>query len=604
MKNNTLAIKQTVWDLTPLFLSDDDPQVEKQRKIVEKANKTFVDKWQSRSDYLSDALVLKEALDEYEKLLRNYGTDGSEGYYFWLRSMQDQTNQIIKAKCARVQDFSNRLANNLQFFELRLAKIERKKQNEFLKNSVLSEYKHFLEKIFRQAKYNLSESEEKIMTLKADPAYGKWVQMVSTFISKEEREMITKDKKKEKKNLEQLISLLSNKDKKIRDSAAVHVNDIMAKYTDVAEAEVNAILTNKKVDDELRSMPRPDFVRHLSDDIDTDVVDTLIASVANRYDISHRFYQLKAKLLGVKKLAYHERNIDFTSEFKKYTFQQSANLVYKVFSNLDQEFADIFKRFLRDGQIDVYPKKGKSGGAFCVYWHLTQPTYVLLNHNDQLRDAQTLAHEMGHAINNELMRKKQNALNFGTPTATAEVASTFTEDFVIQEIVINADEETRFGLLLSKLDADIGTIFRQAACYQFEQELHKTHREKGYLSHQEIGKIFQGAMKAYMGPYVEQSPGSENWWIYWSHIRMFFYVYSYASGLLISKSLQNSVKANPEYINLVKEFLAAGLSESPKNIFKNLGIAIADAEFWNNGLDEVEKLLTETEKAAKRLGKI
>jgi oligoendopeptidase F len=111
-------------------------------------------------------------------------------------------------------------------------------------------------------------------------------------------------------------------------------------------------------------------------------------------------------------------------------------------------------------------------------------------------------------------------------------------------------------------------------------------------------------MAAYMGPAVEQSPGSENWWVYWNHIRYFFYVYSYASGLLISKSLQNAVKKEPDFIVKVKEFLSAGLSDSPKHIFAGLGVDIANRTFWNRGLDEVETLLDGTEALAKRMGKI
>lgn len=604
MKKNSLAIKYNTWNLSSLFSSDDDPHIEKKRAAVEKANKQFVKKWSNRNDYLSNVSVLKEALNEYEKLLRNFGTDGDEGYYFWLRTMQDQTDQKLKAKFAKILDFSNKLRNELQFFELRLAKVTKENQKKFLKDKALIPYKHFLEKIFKQADYLLTEAEEKILNLKADPAHMKWEQMIATFISKEERVVLIEKNKKEKRPFEGIMSLIHNKDKKIRDDAGKAINEILAKYNETAEAEINAILANKKIDDELRKMPRPDFSRHLADDIETDVIDTLVTTVAKRYEVSRKYYALKAKILGVKKLAYHERNVEYATTNKKYTFQDSADLVYKVFNDLDAEFASIFKRFLTNGQIDVYPKKGKHGGAFCVYWLLTQPTYVLLNHTDTLRDVETLAHEMGHAINDELMRQKQNALNFGTPVGTAEVASTFMEDFVLQEILKTADEETRFGLMLAKLDTEVSTVFRQIACYQFEQELHKTFREKGYLSHQEIGKIFQKNMEAYMGPAVEQSPGSENWWIYWSHIRSFFYVYSYASGLLISKSMQNAVKKDPKFIGKVKEFLSAGLSDSPKNIFKNLGIDITDATFWIKGIDEIESTLKETEKLAKKLKKI
>lgn len=600
---NKLKINHTSWNLKPLFTSDDDPQIVKEREHVEKANKKFISKWSKRNDYLTDASVLKAALDEYEQLIRKYGTDGNEGYYFWLRSQQDQNDQAIKAKFAKVLDFSTKLHNELQFFELRLAKIEKSKQNTFLKDPRLKPYKHFLEKIFRQADYLLSEAEEKILNLKADPAHMKWEQMLSGFLSKQEREVLTEVGKKEKLNFEQLISLISSKKKKVRDGAANAINDIFAQLVETAEAEINAILANKKIDDELRRMPRPDFSRHLADDVETEVVDALVKTVADRYKVSQKYYQFKAKLMGVPKLAYHERNVPFGKVDKTYKFEDGAQLVHKVFTELDQEFADIFARFLEQGQIDIYPQKGKRGGAFCVYWQVDKPTYVMLNYTDKLRDVETLAHEMGHGINDELM-KKQNALNFGTPTSTAEVASTFMEDFVLQEILKTADEETKFGLMVSKLDTEIATIFRQIACYQFEAELHQQFREKGYLSHQEIGKIFQKHMTAYMGSGVEQSKGSENWWLYWSHIRTFFYVYSYASGLLISKSMQNAVKEDHAFINKVKEFLSAGTSASPKDIFKNVGIDITDTAFWNKGLDEVENLLKETEKLAKKLGKL
>ena len=128
MSNKKLIIKQDTWDLSPFYSSDTDPQIEKDRIIVETANKKFVNKWNKREDYLLDAKVLKKALDEYENLLHNFGTDGKEGYYFWLRTMQDQTDPNLKAKFAKVLDFSNKLRNELQFFELKLAKIPKSKQ--------------------------------------------------------------------------------------------------------------------------------------------------------------------------------------------------------------------------------------------------------------------------------------------------------------------------------------------------------------------------------------------------------------------------------------------------------------------------------------------
>lgn len=597
-------IKKTSWDLSPLFASDNDPKMEEERVLVKEANDAFISKWKQRDDYLTNPKVLKEALDEYEALQHTYSTEGNEGYYFWLRSEIDEANPDIKAKVNKVDEFAVKISNDLQFFTMRIAKIDQEIQGEFLLYPLLLPYKHFLERVFSENKYLLSEPEEKILNLKSSVAYGNWVKMTSSFLSKEEREVILEDGTKKLENFSAITSLLNNTKKEVRDSAAVAFNSILDKHKEVAEAEINSILANKKIDDELRGFSRPDSSRHLSDDIDSTVVDSLVTSVSSRFDIAERYYVLKAKLMGVKKLEYHERSVEYGTIDKHYSFQEGVDLVHKVVGQLDGGFAEILERFVRDGNIDVYPQKGKRGGAFCAYHLLSQPTYMLLNFSEKLTDVTTLAHELGHGINDELMREKQNALNFGTPTSTAEVASTFMEDFVLEEIIKSADEELKLTIMVSKLNSDISSIFRQVACYQFEQDLHSSFRQKGYLSYVEIGKIFQKNMMSYMGVAVEHNLGSENWWIYWSHIRTFFYVYSYASGLLISKSMQASVKKDHGFIEKVKGFLSAGQSESPKNIFAQLGVDITDKNFWDNGLVEIESLLIQTEELAKKLGKI
>lgn len=595
----------TSWNLTPLLKSDTDPEILIKRKTIDEKTNAFVKKWKERNDYLTDPLMLKQALDDFEELEHFYAGHGDEWYYFNLRTSQDQINADLKAKDAKAQEFSDKIANEKRFFLLKVAKIDKENHTVFLESIHLTRYKHFLERLFAEAQYLLSEPEEKIIDLKSMPAYANWVRMTETFLSKEEREIIDMDGKKKQKNFSELASLLHNTNKKVRDSSAAAFNDILDKYKEVAENEINSILANKKVDDELRNITRPDLSRHISDDIDTGVVDSLLKAVSDRNDIPNTFYALKAKLLGQKQLAYHERGVPYGTVEKKYKYEESLELVGSVFQELDPEFSSILTRFTQGGQIDVFPSKGKRSGAFCAYNLLSQPTYVLLNHTDRLQDVLTLAHEMGHAINDELMRKKQHALNFGTPTSTAEVASTFMEDFVLQRLLKEEkDDELRLTLMMNKLDDDVSSIFRQVACYQFEQSIHKAFREKGYLSYKDIGDLFQKNMKGYMGTAVEQSPGSQNWWVYWIHVRYFFYVYSYASGLLISKSLQNGVKQDHRFIEKVKTFLSAGIESSPKHIFANMNVDITDKTFWEKGLDEVEALLEETTQLAKKLKKI
>lgn len=308
--------------------------------------------------------------------------------------------------------------------------------------------------------------------------------------------------------------------------------------------------------------------------------------------------------MGVAKIQYHERKVPYGNVGRKFAWEEGVELTRKVFGGLDAQFLEIFDTFLSNGQIDAFPKKGKHGGAFCAHYTTKLPTYILLNHGETLDSIQTLAHEVGHGINNELMRAAQPEIYFGAPTSTAEVASTFTEDFVLQEILRTADEETRLAIMMNKLNDDISAIFRQVACYRFEEELHRAFRDKGYLSKSDIGGIFRKHMEAYMGEAVEQSPGSENWWIYWEHIRNFFYVYSYAMGLLVGKAMQNGVRKDKSFIAKVKEFLSAGTSDSPKNIFSKMGIDITSKDFWESGLAETERLLEDTEALARQLRKI
>ena len=568
-----------VWDFSPLNQND----LEEVRMQISQ----FVAKWESRSDWLSEPKVLAEALFDYEHLMRHFGLSGDTGYFWSLRHHQEETNKEITAQTSKIEEFSREMNNQMQFFDLRLSKVDQSSQDKFLTDSSLTVYRHYLERLFAQAKYLLSEKEEIIMTLKGGPAFSSWTRMTSSFLSSEERGG---------KNLPQLLSDFTSTSKKTRDRAAIYVNSILERHVEVAENEVNAILLNEKIDHRLRQIDRPDIPRLLADDIDPLVVDTMVQAVNKRFDLPARFYKLKSEMLGVPKLAYHERGVPFGKISTKYSYSQACGLVDKVLTNLDTDFGMIFRQFVDQGQIDVYPKQGKSGGAFCACDRPTTPVYILLNHADRLQDVLTLAHEVGHGINDTLMKSLSSALDYGSPLSTAEVASTFMEDFVLQELMAQAKPSQKLTLIVQKLDDDMGTIFRQVAAYQFERELHDRFRQAGYLDKKVIGQIFQKHMRAYMGDYVEQSPGSENYWVHWSHFRRFFYVYSYASGLLISKSLQYLVKNNRDFVSNIKKILSAGSSASPKQIFKtHANLDITQADFWTKGLSEVELLLVQAE---------
>ncbi len=590
-----------LWNLAELAVSDNDPNLVMARQQNQAAINQFAQKWRDNPTYLSDPSQLKLALDEYEQIMAIHGLDGREWYYFNLRSAQDQIDPKLKGLSRAADEVATKLYNQIQFFLLNIAKIDQKYQSQFLDAPELTAYRHFLSRLFSQHRFLLSESEEKLLNLVSLPAHDSWISMTSTFLSKEQFSLKHEDGQVKSTPFTEVLSLTSSQNKRVRDQAAKLVHQTMTRYADTATEEINAILQFKKTTDELRGFDRPDSERHMNDDIETGVVDSLLQAVSGRYDLAASYYQLKALLFKVKKLAYHERNVPYGKLSQEYDFAQSTTLVTKALSGLDKEFSQIFNAFLEHGQFDVFPRSGKVGGAFCAHNLISQPTFILLNHTNKLQDVLTIAHEMGHGLHNELARQHQNALNFGTSLATAEVASTFMEDFVTELLLKDANKTTQLEVIMMKLNDDVSSIFRQVACYQFEQALHQQFRQQGYLSSAEIGQLFQQYMTAYMGSAVDQSKGSQNWWVYWSHIRNFFYVYSYASGLLISKSLQSLVRQNPRNIQKVKQFMAAGQSDSPRHIFLATGIDIEQPTFWQHGLSEIESKLQQAWRLAEEL---
>lgn len=595
---------KTQWDLTLIVKDDSESQIQHHLNEAEKLNNAFVKRYQNQSNYLEDPVKLAEALAEYEKLLVSLGGNGNVGYYFGLRSELNQTDPVIKAKLNQISEVSDRMVNARRFFAHGIALIPQDRQATFLKAKELRAYRHFLEQEFLFARYLLTQDEESLLTLISMPAFENWVRMTESFLAGEQRQVLDENGQKALLPLAAINGLISDKNKAVRDAAGQALHQVYTQYAPVAENELNSILQGKKIIDDLRGYTRADQSRHLADDIESPVVDAMTAAVEQNFSISQQFYQLKARLMGVESLEYHERSVEYGQLPNDFPYDNAVEITRSAFAKLDQEFVEIFERLSRNGQIDVYPQKGKASGAFCACPGINDPTYILLNHTNRLRDVTTLAHELGHAINDELMKPIQNELTFGTPLSTAEVASTFMEDFVLEELTAGASDEEKLAINMMRLNDEVATIFRQVAAYRFEQQMHQVFRQKGYLPKEEIGQIFQKNMAAYMGKAIQQSPGSENWWVGWSHFRRFFYVYSYASGLLISKSLQRSVRQKPAFIENVKTFLRAGQSKSPKDIFMELGIDIADATFWQQGIQEVADLLKVTEELAKKLGKL
>lgn len=572
--------KKYEWDLSVFYSSAKDPQIEKDQQQADNAYAAFVRKYSKNKAHLSQPKALAKALADYEKLAELPAD--KLGFYAFYRKDLNSEDKEAAALLAKLTERETKRSNSLLFFVLELGKISKTKQQQFLKSPLLEEYRYFLKEVFDDAKYTLSEPEEKILSLKADLSYSRWVQATENILN-------TKTVSFKKKTLPLPQAEMMMQDLGTRDRRTLHAG-ILEQYksvSQVAESELNAIYTNKKINDELRGYKTPDEATIRGNDNDVKSIRALNTAVTDAYRVSHRFYKIKAKLLGLKKLHYADRTAKVGTLGKKIPFDKAFENVREVFDALDPKYVAIIDRLLKNKQIDVYPKQGKSGGAYCAHG-VGVPTFVLLNHVDTFESLKTLAHELGHAIHSE-RSKEQRPLYESYTTSAAETASTFFEYAALHHFVDKLPEEDKIIALHNVIQDDISTVFRQIAVYQFEYELHERIRSEGYLSKEAIAALMNKHMKAYLGPVFELTPDDGYFFVTWSHIRRFFYVYSYAYGQLISKALHSKLEKDASFIHKVDEFLSAGGSSSPEDIFGSIGVNTRKVDVFEEGIKSIER---------------
>ena len=300
---------QNTWNLSHLFRSDDDPAILESRNAAIAAVEAFAKKWSSRTDYLEDPTVLAEAIGEFSLLDEVHGMNTNEVYYFFLRHDQDSADPEITARYNSAMELADKLSNQVIFFMLSLAKISTEKREEFLAAPQLKKCQRFLKMLFKNAAYMLSEAEERICTLKRQTALDAWSNMLDTLMSKESREIELLDGTIERKPFEEFVGLCRHPNEMMRLQAAKRMSEIREQFKDVAEHELNAVLTYKKVEDELRGYDIPERSRLVEDEMSKETIDALVTSVSNSNALVHRFMRLKANILGKEVLTYFERGV-------------------------------------------------------------------------------------------------------------------------------------------------------------------------------------------------------------------------------------------------------------------------------------------------------
>lgn len=585
---------QTTWNLGLLYASHEDPQIEKDTASLERAYAEFAKKYTSRTDFMKSEDALLEALTDWEKLSIQADSYKAIIYLSYHKALNSE-DAVADAKLNTLISRLTKAGNEIIFFVLRLGKIEKAKQKAFLESKKLAHFRYFLKQIFDTSKYDLSEAEEKIMNLKSLPAHSLWIDSQDKLLSAQTVHFEGKELPLPEA-MNKVSSLPTLQRRKLWHTITAKLKEISY----FSEAEINAVYTDKKINDELRGFATPYAATVLGYQNDPKTVEGLVKTVTENFSVAHRFYALKARLLKLKNLEYADRGADLGKVARTVPFSETVEIVSSAFGKVDTKYKDIFEKYLKNGQIDVFPKKGKGGGAFCSS-SLNNPTFVLLNHTDTLDSVMTLGHEMGHAFHGELS-DVQPALYQGYSISVAEAASTLFENFVFEEIFEKLSEKEKIAALHDRINDAMSTVFRQIACFNFELALHTTIREKGALTKKEMAELLNTHMSAYLGPVMKMHENDGYFFVSWGHIRRFFYVYSYAYGFLISRALYQRYKQDKGYLKKIEQFLSAGGSKSPEDIFKDIGIDVTKPEFFADGIRSIDEDITRLEKLAKGAG--
>lgn len=584
---------RTEWNLGLLYKSEKDPQIEKDMRAIEKACNDFQKKYKGKN-FTATAKRLLAALNDYEKLLRI--TTPKPWWYFTLLTDMNSDNTHAAAMKVKMEQRLNNASNKTVFFMLAIGAIPEHKKKAYLKNQLLARYTHLLETEFDRAKHNLSEKEEQMLTLLTQTSFTMWIDRHQQLIA---QQMLTH--KGKKIPLTAALYLIPDLPKNERHSLHKQATEALKRIAPSAEGELNAIFNYRKTVDELKGYRYPFSESILNKENDEQEVFDLLDVVKKNFPVSKRFFALHAKLLGEKKVAYPDYRAKIGTIKSRYPFDKAVKIVHETLTEIDPEYGNILNRYLERGQIDVAPRKGKRGGGYC--WGIGNlPVYILLNHLETIDSVETLAHEMGHGIHGEM----DDHLPYhyqDHSIAVAEVASTFFEQAAGETLMQSLSDEERLIFLHSKISGDIHTIFAQIIGFNFELELHETARKEGQLTKERMAQLMQNHLKSYMGDAVDVTEDDGYRYTSWLHIRLIFYLYSYAYGQLVSRALYERWKADHSFAAKVKEFLNAGKSKYPKDIFKDIGITV-DKKFFETGIKGIARDIDELEKLAKKLKKI
>ncbi|MCJ8519546.1 oligoendopeptidase F [Pseudorhizobium tarimense] len=583
-----------IWKLSDLYPSRDSAEFKTDMEKAADLSKAFEARWKGR---LTDAAAntgadgLGQALKDYEILEDLLGKLGS---FAGLTYFSDTSNPANGKFYGDVQSKLTDLASHLLFFALELNRIDDATMDTALdRDPQAAHYRPWVIDLRKDKPFQLDDKLEQLFLEKSMTSAAAFNRLFDETMAELRFEVDG-----EKLPLEITLNMLQEPEEPVRHKAAEALSKTFQQNIRVFTLITNTLAKDKEISDRWRGFDDIADSRHLANRVEREVVDALAVAVREAYPrLSHRYYAMKAKWLGMEQMNFWDRNAPLPETPKALiSWPDAKETVLSAYAGFAPQMADIARRFFDEEWIDAPVRPGKAPGAFA---HPTVPSahpYVLVNYMGKPRDVMTLAHELGHGVH-QVLAGEQGALMAQTPLTLAETASVFGEMLTFRALLEKTkDKRERKAMLAQKVEDMINTVVRQIAFYEFERKLH-TARKDGELTSEQIGELWLSVQEESFGPAIRISEGYETWWAYIPHfIHSPFYVYAYAFGDCLVNSLYAVYQnAEPGFQQKYFELLKAGGTKHHPELLKPFGLDATDPSFWSKGLSMIEGLIDELE---------
>jgi oligoendopeptidase F len=581
------------WNLSDLYVGIDDPQVKRDLDRGAAESLAFEQAYKGKLAMLADGpeagAALAEAVKRYEALDDLLGRLTS---YAGLLHAGDTVDPARAKFYADVQERVTAASTHLLFFTLELNRLEDAKLEAAMQDRALAHYRPWIEDIRREKPYQLEDRIEQLFHEKSVTGYSAWNRLFDETIAslrfKVGSKLLT---------IEPTLNLLQDPSAATRKAAAQALAKTFKENLRTFALITNVLAKDKEISDRWRGFADVADARHLANRVEPEVVEALVEAVRAAYPrLSHRYYALKARWFGKKRLPHWDRNAPLpTVATRTIGWREAQATVLDAYGAFSPKMAAIAERFFKNRWIDAPVRAGKAPGAFS---HPTVPSahpYVLLNYQGRRRDVMTLAHELGHGVH-QVLAAPNGALMAPTPHTLAETASVFGERLTFKKLLAKADRKQRKAMLVAKVEDMINTVVRQIAFYTFERKVH-SERRSGGLTVERLNALWLEVQQESLGPAIELKSGYETFWVYISHfVHRPFYVYAYAFGDCLVNSLYADYERAAEgFAERYLEMLAAGGTKHHSELLAPFGLEARDPAFWQGGLGVIERMIDELE---------